>query len=193
MNAVSNARDADCACFGSRLNADQLQAATYGDRANGSFASGPLLIIAGAGTGKTNTLAHRVAYLLLQGVDPASILLLTFTRRAAQEMLRRAERITADTMQANQGTKTFHPNATRMLWSGTFHAIGNRLLREYATSLGLDPAFSVIDRGDAADLARRAATGIRIGAQGKALPAQGHLPCDLLASCQYARAAGSRR
>src|SRR5512138_358768 len=79
--------------FAERLNDAQRQAATYGSDSSAGFSSGPLLIIAGAGTGKTNTLAHRVAHLLLKGVAPERILLLTFTRRAAQEMLRRAERI----------------------------------------------------------------------------------------------------
>lgn len=144
--------DAAAPAFGARLNAAQLCAATHGEvRAHGVDA-GPLLIIAGAGTGKTNTLAHRVAHLLIHGVAPERILLLTFTRRAAQEMLSRAERIAADTVRERGGRAPFHPNATRLLWSGTFHAIGNRLLREYAHSLGLDPAFSVLDRGDAADL-----------------------------------------
>ncbi|MET0499751.1 MAG: ATP-dependent helicase [Steroidobacteraceae bacterium] len=138
--------------FGERLNADQLRAATYGDAVGNSFDAGPLLIIAGAGTGKTNTLAHRVAYLLLQGVAPSSILLLTFTRRAAQEMLRRAERIAAETLRANPSSARFHPNATRLMWSGTFHSIGNRLLREFAPTMALDPAFSILDRGDAADV-----------------------------------------
>ncbi|MFL6617763.1 MAG: ATP-dependent helicase [Povalibacter sp.] len=138
--------------FGERLNAAQLQAATFGVASPRGIDAGPLLIIAGAGTGKTNTLAHRVAHLLLNRVPPERILLLTFTRRAAQEMLRRAELIANETLRQRGGRAPFHPNATRLLWSGTFHAIGNRLLREYAHSLGLDPGFSVVDRGDAADL-----------------------------------------
>ena len=140
--------------FGHRLNAAQLRAATYGTAGRNAVAAGPLLIIAGAGTGKTNTLAHRVAHLLLNRVSPERIALLTFTRRAAQEMLQRAERIAKEALRAAPGTRhqAFHPNATRMLWSGTFHSIGNRLLREYARVLGLDPGFTVIDRGDAADL-----------------------------------------
>jgi ATP-dependent DNA helicase UvrD/PcrA len=136
--------------FGHDLNPAQREAATFGQHARGS--AGPLLIIAGAGTGKTNTLAHRVAFLLLQQVAPERIALLTFTRRAAQEMLARAERIARTALRDAPRSAAFHPNATRMLWSGTFHSIGNRLLREYAHVLGLDPAFSVIDRGDAADL-----------------------------------------
>ena len=151
MNASTIAENAPSR-FGERLNADQLRAATHGGASASGFQAGPLLIIAGAGTGKTNTLAHRVAYLLLQGVAPASILLLTFTRRAAQEMLRRAERIAAETLRANPANARFHPNATQLLWSGTFHSISNRLLREYAPSLSLDPAFTIVDRGDAADL-----------------------------------------
>lgn len=137
--------------FGDRLNCEQLRAATYGTAGSQGVEAGPLLIIAGAGTGKTNTLAHRVAHLLLHGVPPERILLLTFTRRAAQEMLRRAEIIAMDTLRG-RNADAFHPNATRLMWSGTFHAVGNRLLREYAHCVGLDPAFSVMDRGDAADL-----------------------------------------
>src|SRR5690606_37306099 len=121
-----------------RLNAEQRAAATFGRADPSGFTAGPLLIIAGAGTGKTNTLAHRVAHLLLNRVAPQRILLLTFTRRAAQEMLRRAELIANDTLRHLSGAAPFHANATRLLWSGTFHAIGNRLLREHAHALGLD-------------------------------------------------------
>ncbi|HMN46306.1 MAG TPA: ATP-dependent helicase [Povalibacter sp.] len=144
--------DSPATTFGHRLNTEQLRAATFGRVTSQGIESDPLLIIAGAGTGKTNTLAHRVAHLLLHRVSPERILLLTFTRRAAQEMLRRAETIANESLRQQPGRAAFHPNATRLLWSGTFHAIGNRLLREYAPTLGLDPTFSVIDRGDAADL-----------------------------------------
>jgi len=110
---------------------------------------GPLLIIAGAGTGKTNTLAHRVAHLILNGTAPERILLLTFTRRAAAEMTRRAQRILAS---ARASAKSAGPgSAGDLSWSGTFHAIANRLLREYANSIGIDPSFTVLDRTDAAD------------------------------------------
>ncbi len=145
MNSRATAASA---IFGEGLNPAQLQAATFRFRDG----AGPLLIIAGAGTGKTNTLAHRVAFLLLQRVAPERIALLTFTRRAAAEMLQRADRIAHAALRDASRAAAFHPNATRMLWSGTFHSIGNRLLREYAHVLSLDPAFSVIDRGDAADL-----------------------------------------
>jgi DNA helicase-2/ATP-dependent DNA helicase PcrA len=134
-----------------RLNPAQRRAASWGapgDTANTRYAAGPLLVIAGAGTGKTMTLAHRVAHLVLQGVDPSRILLLTFSRRAAQEMTRRAETIVRRALRAASGGG----QAVRFPWSGTFHAIANRLLREYAANVGLDPSFSVLDRGDAADM-----------------------------------------
>ena len=101
------------------------------------FDANPLLIIAGAGTGKTNTLAHRVAHLVLERVPPERILLLTFTRRAAQEMIRRAQRVAGD---------------LRLPWSGTFHSVANRLIRRHCAAVGLTESFSVLDRGDAADL-----------------------------------------
>ena len=111
--------------------------------------SGPLLIVAGAGTGKTNTLAHRVAWLVLAGVEPDRILLLTFTRRAAQEMTRRAQRIVDASLRERAGDAQ---RWRELRWAGTFHSIANRLLRQYARNLGLDPGFSVLDRGDSADL-----------------------------------------
>ncbi len=106
----------------------------------------PLLIIAGAGTGKTNTLAHRVAHLIHTGVNPSRILLLTFTRRAAAEMTKRAEGI----VQSSSAFK-IHNSAFSQIWSGTFHAISTRLLRLHAQSLGLTENFTVIDRSDAED------------------------------------------
>ena len=130
------------------LNPAQRQAAEYGRKApNEAFQSGPLLIIAGAGTGKTMTLAHRVAHLLIQGVSPERILLLTFTRRAAQEMMRRVDAIVRRTLPAGNAVP-----AGVLPWSGTFHSVANRLLRRFAANLGLDPGFSVLDRGDAADV-----------------------------------------
>ena len=113
----------------------------------------PLLVIAGAGSGKTNTLAHRVAHLMLEGADPRRILLLTFTRRAAAEMTRRAERIIASARQAVSGrAPAARLERGSVRWSGTFHAIANRLLRLHAPGIGLDPSFTVLDRSDAADL-----------------------------------------
>ncbi|HUC39958.1 MAG TPA: ATP-dependent helicase [Gemmatimonadales bacterium] len=112
------------------LNPAQLAAATA--------PQGPLLIIAGAGTGKTHTLAHRVAHLIRDGADPGRILLLTFTRRAAEIMTRRAERIV--------GKKA------RVSWAGTFHSVANRLLRLHAGAVNLAPSFTILDRSDSADL-----------------------------------------
>src|ERR1700741_5501151 len=90
--------------------------------------AGPLLILAGAGTGKTDTLAHRVAHLVIHGVDPARILMLTFTRRAATEMRRRAHEITRRALNDPLGGLS-QSIAQRLSWAGTFHSIGNRLLR----------------------------------------------------------------
>ena len=132
------------------LNPAQRQAATWGKKAvNGSFEAPPLLVIAGAGTGKTMTLAHRVAHLIIQGVSPERILLLTFTRRAALEMTRRVESIVRQAVSSVDG-----PPVSRSIlpWSGTFHSVANRLIRRYAHNLGLDPGFSVLDRADAADM-----------------------------------------
>jgi len=122
-----------------RLNPEQQHAVEHG--------LAPLLIVAGAGTGKTNTLAHRVAHLIVQGADPRRMMLLTFSRRAAVEMTRRVERIAAHVV----------PDQARLVadaltWSGTFHAVGARLLREYAEQVGLDRAFTIHDREDSADL-----------------------------------------
>ncbi len=124
------------------LNPEQRRAVEHG-----VTDSSPLLINAGAGSGKTNTLAHRVAHLIVQGVDPRRMLLLTFSRRAAAEMSRRVERIAINVL----------PDQARLIvdaltWSGTFHAIGARLLREYAEQIGLDRAFTIHDREDSADL-----------------------------------------
>ncbi|HEU5184529.1 MAG TPA: ATP-dependent helicase [Gemmatimonadaceae bacterium] len=121
---------ADARDFSAELNPEQLAAATHGD--------GPLLIVAGAGTGKTRTLVYRVAHLIERGVRPERILLLTFTRRAAQEMLSRAERLVG-------------PQSGRV-HGGTFHATGHRLLRTYGAAAGLAKDFSIIDQGDAEDL-----------------------------------------
>ena len=121
------------------LNPEQRRAAEHG--------ASPLLIVAGAGTGKTNTLAHRVAHLIVQGADPRRIMLLTFSRRAALEMTRRVERIAAHVL-AGQARVV----ADALTWSGTFHAIGARFLRDYAEQIGLDRTFTIHDREDSADL-----------------------------------------
>ena len=112
--------------FSRLLNPEQLEAATAGD--------GPLLVLAAAGTGKTRTLVHRVAYLIERGVDPSRILLLTFTNRAAREMRERAEALVGD--------------AVRSIWSGTFHSVCARLLRRYGGPLGWRPDFKILDEDD---------------------------------------------
>ncbi|MGV8832774.1 MAG: ATP-dependent helicase [Devosia sp.] len=126
------------------LNPEQRRAVEHG---TGVAAPGPLLVIAGAGSGKTNTLAHRVAHLIVHGADPRRILLMTFSRRAASEMSRRVERITAQVLGTSAGAVT-----DALTWAGTFHGIGARLLREHATQIGLDTAFTIHDREDSADL-----------------------------------------
>ncbi len=134
------------------LNPSQRRAATFGTPAGEKGVdAGPLLILAGAGTGKTDTLAHRAAHLVLNGVDPARILMLTFTRRAAQEMISRAQKIVGEVM-AERGKAGDRSVVSRLLWAGTFHSVGSRILRLFAKHLGLHPNFTVLDRTDAADL-----------------------------------------
>ncbi len=118
-------------CALDHLNPEQRAAATHD--------GGPLLILAGAGTGKTTTLSARVAWLIEQGTPPERIMLLTFTRRAAREMLQRAR------------TMTRQPPVGGVL-GGTFHSVAHRFVRLHASSLGLAPEFAVLDAGDAADL-----------------------------------------
>jgi DNA helicase-2/ATP-dependent DNA helicase PcrA len=115
---------------GPALNAAQAAAASHGDT--------PLLIVAGAGSGKTRTLIHRVAALINRGVPPQRILLLTFTRRAAQEMVSRCERLVGSDSQHVQG--------------GTFHGIAHKLLRRFGPAAGLPADFTILDQSDAGDL-----------------------------------------
>jgi DNA helicase-2/ATP-dependent DNA helicase PcrA len=130
-----------------KLNDAQRRAVEHGSDVPNGGPAGPLLVIAGAGSGKTNTLAHRVAHLIVSGADPRRILLMTFSRRAASEMGRRVERICKQVMGANAGIMT-----DALAWAGTFHGIGSRLLRIYAYQIGLDPDFTIHDREDSADL-----------------------------------------
>ncbi len=134
--------------FTAELNREQAAAATHG--------SGPLLIIAGAGTGKTRTLVYRVAHLIERGVAPERILLLTFTRRAAHEMLSRAERLVGSASTRVQG--------------GTFHATGHRLLRKFGPEAGLARDFSIMDQGDAEDLMQLARGSLGFGKSEKRFP-----------------------
>jgi DNA helicase-2/ATP-dependent DNA helicase PcrA len=129
------------------LNSEQRRAVEHGV-ANPSCATGsPLLVIAGAGSGKTNTLAHRVAHLIVNGADPRRVPLMTFSRRAAAEMTKRVERILRKALGEKAGVMT-----DALTWAGTFHGIGARLLREYSDQIGLDQAFTIHDREDSADL-----------------------------------------
>ena len=128
------------------LNPEQRLAVEHG-LGEGASETRPLLIIAGAGSGKTNTLAHRVANLLLHQADPQRLLLLTFSRRAAQELERRASSVLNRVL--GQGASQPLPS---LPWAGTFHSIGARLLRDYARRIGLEESFTVLDRGDAEDL-----------------------------------------
>lgn len=116
--------------YAGALNADQLAAVTHTE--------GPLLVIAGAGSGKTRTLTYRAAYLVEKGVRPSAILLLTFTRKASQEMLRRATQLLDERCGKIAG--------------GTFHSFANATLRRYASHMGLDPAFGILDRNDSENL-----------------------------------------
>ena len=128
------------------LNAEQLQAVRHGTGETAADTR-PLLVIAGAGSGKTNTLAHRVANLIRHGADPQRMMLLTFSRRAAQEMERRVGGVLQKALGLPQSQAL--PD---LPWSGTFHSIGARLLREYAGRIGLEESFTIHDRGDAEDL-----------------------------------------
>jgi DNA helicase-2/ATP-dependent DNA helicase PcrA len=133
------------AAFLGKLNDQQRSAAAYA--AESGAPGRPLLIIAGAGSGKTNTLAHRVAHLIAGGADPRRILLMTFSRRAATDMRARVQRICAEALGPGA-----HALADALGWAGTFHAIGARLLRDYAPVIGLAPDFTIHDREDSADL-----------------------------------------
>jgi len=134
--------------FSSELNPEQAAAATHAD--------GPLLIIAGAGTGKTRTLVYRVAHLIERGVPAERILLLTFTRRAAQEMLSRAERLVG--------------GSSKRVHGGTFHGTAHRLLRRYGQSAGLPKDFTIMDQGDSADLMRLSRAHLGYAAKSKRFP-----------------------
>jgi DNA helicase-2/ATP-dependent DNA helicase PcrA len=133
------------AAYLEKLNEQQRLAVEHG--VGKEEAGGPLLIIAGAGSGKTNTLAHRVAHLIVNGADPRRILLMTFSRRAASEMSRRVERICKQVLGAQSAAMT-----DALSWTGTFHGIGARLLRIYAEQIGLNVDFTIHDREDSADL-----------------------------------------
>jgi DNA helicase-2/ATP-dependent DNA helicase PcrA len=125
------------------LNDEQRRAVKYGVTAESPINKRPLLVLAGAGSGKTKVIAHRVAHVVIRGIDPQRVLLLTFTKRAAQEMIRRVERIATAALKTEQ---------LNLPWAGTFHSIGTRLLREYARRIGLGPSFTIHDRSDSEDM-----------------------------------------
>jgi DNA helicase-2/ATP-dependent DNA helicase PcrA len=159
-NCDPDAVDCPCFCFALRqidavtasvpaflksLNPQQLAAAMHGDE--------PLLIIAGAGTGKTTTLAHRVAWQIVNGIDPSRLLLLTFTRRAAAEMLRRVELILAQLDAADMKNPALCSRGSlKRVCGGTFHSVATQLLRRYGSLIGLHPEFTILDRSDSEDL-----------------------------------------
>ena len=129
------------------LNQEQQEAVDYA-LPKSNQGKGPLLIIAGAGTGKTNTLAHKTAQLILQGASPERILLMTFARRAAAELSSRANNIVEQHFRKTN--KTYAP--VKISWMGTFHSIAARLLREHANVIGLESDFTIMDRNDSADM-----------------------------------------
>ncbi len=134
--------------YAEELNAQQLAAV--------QAPPGAALVIAGAGSGKTRTLTYRVAYLLEQGIAPSNILLLTFTNKAAREMLERVEALL--------------PSQTQGLWGGTFHSIGNRILRRHAVEAGFAPGFSIMDREDQLDLLKPVIAALGIDPKDKRFP-----------------------
>ncbi len=139
--------------FSGDLNAEQIAAVT----AEG----GPMLVVAGAGTGKTRALTYRLAWLVDQGVDPSRILLVTFTNRAAREMLHRVGLLLKQ--------------ETRTIWGGTFHHIANRVLRQHGTRLGIQPDFTILDREDARDLMASCVTEAEIDRTQRRFPQKGLL------------------
>jgi DNA helicase-2/ATP-dependent DNA helicase PcrA len=134
--------------YAAELNAQQLAAATC--------PPGPALVIAGAGSGKTRTLTYRVAYLIDNAVDPRNVLLLTFTNKAAREMIQRVEELV-----------DIDP---RLIWGGTFHSIGNRLLRRHATEIGFERNFSIMDREDQKDLMQTVIAECQVDTKGLRFP-----------------------
>jgi DNA helicase-2/ATP-dependent DNA helicase PcrA len=143
------------------LNSQQLAAVTAGE--------GPSLVIAGAGSGKTRTLVYRVAYLIDSSIDPSNILLLTFTRKSAQEMLARV----GDLIGAR----------SQRVCGGTFHSVANLLLRRYGRSIGVEPGFTILDRGDAEDLIALMRAQLGLNEKDKRFPRKGTI-MEMLSKCE---------
>ncbi len=131
--------------FQKELNKEQLDVVLHGD--------GPCLVLAGAGSGKTRTITYRVAYLLEQGVAPENILLVTFTNKAAAEMVERMQHLTG--------------RSEKLPWAGTFHSIGHRILRQHARELGYENNFSILDSDDSESIVKLCAKDFSDGAGGK--------------------------
>jgi DNA helicase-2/ATP-dependent DNA helicase PcrA len=132
----------------------------------------PLLIIAGAGTGKTKTVVHRVAQLMERGVEPSRILLLTFSRRASAEMLRRVDELLAR-IQDQDGSRQKRSITSRKVWGGTFHATAAQLLRLYGDSIGLESDFTIHDRSDSEDLLDVVRTELNLAKTDRRFPKKG--------------------
>lgn len=143
------------------LNPEQLEAVLKGD--------GPCLVLAGAGSGKTRTITYRVSYLIENGVSPDEILLLTFTNKAAREMLSRVETLLCRTSTG--------------IWGGTFHSIANRLLRRYALQVSRTPSFSILDEEDARDLLKLCLKDLAVDTTARRFPS----PANLSGILSYAR------
>lgn len=148
------------------LNDEQRAAVEHGAGRPGGAA--PLLVIAGAGSGKTATLAARVVRLVLAGADPQRVLMLTFSRRAAHEMQRRVGGLLHQALRFGATQQ-----APRLPWAGTFHAIGARLLREHAEQVGLSPQFTLLDRSDAEDLMALARQALGLAETRRRFPMKG--------------------
>lgn len=149
----------DLAAYEAELNPAQLQAVTAGP--------GPHLVIAGAGSGKTRVITYRVAYLIDQGTNPTRILLVTFTNKAAREMLRRVAEVSR--------------SDSTQVWGGTFHHVGNLVLRRHATSVGLTNSYTILDREDARDLLQACVTDLGIAVTKHRFP-KGDVLQDILST-----------
>jgi DNA helicase-2/ATP-dependent DNA helicase PcrA len=164
------------------LNEQQRAAVLHGDE--------PLLVVAGAGTGKTATLAHRVAHRITTGTDPGRILLLTFTRRAAGEMLRRVDeilrRLETEALSQESAAPATRAPASAKVWGGTFHAIASRLLRLHGRAIGLEPSFTILDRADAEDLMGMLRTELGLAKSDRRFPLKSTC-MDIYSRCVNAR------
>ncbi|TAJ26571.1 MAG: ATP-dependent helicase [Nitrospirae bacterium] len=147
--------------YAKELNPQQLAAVTAGD--------GPSLVIAGAGSGKTRTLVYRVAYLIDKGIDPATILLVTFTRKSSQEMLHRAGLLI--------GARS------ERVFGGTFHSVANALLRRYGRPIGLEPGFTILDRSDSEDLINLLRGQLGLNEKDKRFPRKGTI-AEIFSKCE---------